>query len=395
MKQTIKILVLEDNPDDLFLFQDYLESAMDIRAHVMHAETLARAIDIAADHPVDVAVLDLQVPDSVGIETFETFHQKFPMIPTIIFTGNQELDMAIKAVQHGAQDYILKGELSPAAMVRMIRHAIERQRLLTRLTRTQDELKQTLAEFNTRETEIKGLLKGARAVLEQTDFETTARKVFDICAELIGASSGYVALLTEDGLENDVLFLEAGNRPCSVDPELPMPIRGLRETAYETGQVVYCNEFMASHWTQYLPEGHVALANVLFAPLVLGGKPLGLIGLANKKGGFTENDKQIAGGFGELAAIALQNSRNLDQRDAAQEKNRQLIDDLKEALAKVKTLSGLVPICSHCKKIRDDQGYWNQLEAYIQSHSEAQFSHSICGDCLKEHYPDLDISQDA
>jgi len=67
---------------------------------------------------------------------------------------------------------------------------------------------------------------------------------------------------------------------------------------------------------------------------------------------------------------------------------------LEDALSEVKTLSGLLPICSHCKKIRDDKGYWNQIEGYIQSHSDAKFSHGICQDCAKKHYPDLEIYDD-
>jgi len=64
-------------------------------------------------------------------------------------------------------------------------------------------------------------------------------------------------------------------------------------------------------------------------------------------------------------------------------------DKLQDALAKVKTLSGLLPICAHCKKIRDDKGYWNQIEAYIRDHSEADFSHSICPECVKNFYPEF------
>jgi hypothetical protein len=70
------------------------------------------------------------------------------------------------------------------------------------------------------------------------------------------------------------------------------------------------------------------------------------------------------------------------------EKN-DLIDELRQALAEVKTLQGILPLCSHCKKIRDDRGYWNQLESYIQSHSEADFSHGICEECARIHYPDF------
>lgn len=73
---------------------------------------------------------------------------------------------------------------------------------------------------------------------------------------------------------------------------------------------------------------------------------------------------------------------------------RQTQKELEEALDNVKKLSGLLPICMHCKKIRDDKGYWTQIESYIHDHSEAEFSHSICQDCAKTHYPDLDIYED-
>jgi PAS domain S-box-containing protein len=74
------------------------------------------------------------------------------------------------------------------------------------------------------------------------------------------------------------------------------------------------------------------------------------------------------------------------QNEAERDK---LILDLQDALASVKSLSGLLPICAGCKKIRDDKGYWSQVEKYIQKHSEATFTHSLCPDCLKKLYPDL------
>ena len=66
-----------------------------------------------------------------------------------------------------------------------------------------------------------------------------------------------------------------------------------------------------------------------------------------------------------------------------------LIHDLQDALANVKSLSGLLPICASCKKIRDDKGYWSQVESYIQKHSDATFTHGLCPDCIKKLYPDL------
>lgn len=65
------------------------------------------------------------------------------------------------------------------------------------------------------------------------------------------------------------------------------------------------------------------------------------------------------------------------------------IADLQDALTNVRQLSGLLPICASCKKIRDDQGYWTQIEAYIRDHSEAEFTHGICPDCAKKYYADL------
>jgi hypothetical protein len=64
-------------------------------------------------------------------------------------------------------------------------------------------------------------------------------------------------------------------------------------------------------------------------------------------------------------------------------------EELREALDNVKTLKGIIPICSRCKKIRDDKGYWQQVETYIEEHSDADFSHSLCWECAKELYPNL------
>ena len=72
-------------------------------------------------------------------------------------------------------------------------------------------------------------------------------------------------------------------------------------------------------------------------------------------------------------------------------KYKKVAIELQEAIVKVKTLSGMLPICSNCKKIRDDEGYWNEIESYINKHSEAEFTHSICPKCVKKLYPDLKL----
>lgn len=82
-------------------------------------------------------------------------------------------------------------------------------------------------------------------------------------------------------------------------------------------------------------------------------------------------------------------NRDSTRRILAEKEREVLIDNLKEALTKVKTLSGFIPICPSCKKIRDDEGYWNQIEKYLKEHSEAEFTHALCPECARKLYPDL------
>lgn len=80
---------------------------------------------------------------------------------------------------------------------------------------------------------------------------------------------------------------------------------------------------------------------------------------------------------------------NIAARQQAAEQQARLVIELQKALTEVKTLSGMLPICSSCKKIRDDQGYWNQIEKYFSTHSEVNFTHGICPDCVKKLYPEF------
>lgn len=67
---------------------------------------------------------------------------------------------------------------------------------------------------------------------------------------------------------------------------------------------------------------------------------------------------------------------------------------LQQAMEEIKMLRGIIPICSYCKKIRDDEGYWNQFEAYVQRYSDARFSHGICPSCARKHYPDFNLTEE-
>jgi|GEM_PF-1484433 len=103
----------------------------------------------------------------------------------------------------------------------------------------------------------------------------------------------------------------------------------------------------------------------------------------------------MASGLAFIAPLFLTIKRSeevlrIANAKAAEEKTarEKLINELQEALAKIRTLKGLIPICASCKKVRDDKGYWQQVEVYIRDHSEAEFTHGLCPDCFQRLYPE-------
>jgi PAS domain S-box-containing protein len=174
--------------------------------------------------------------------------------------------------------------------------------------------------------EIEALLAGAQAVLSQTSFEVAARTIFETCKTVIGATAGYVALLSEDGDRNELLCLDAGGLPGSGDPALPRRRRGLRAEDFRLGQPGFDNDFTQSDWWSFFPADQVHLANVLCAPFMIDGRAVGLLGLANKPGGFTKHDADLAKKFAEFAAIAFRQTRGKEALSESESRFRQLFE---------------------------------------------------------------------
>ena len=203
---------------------------------------------------------------------------------------------------------------------------------ITDRKQAEDSLCHALEKSHQQAREVSALLDSTRAVLQYSEFKNSAKSIFNSCKNLIGAKAGYVALLTKDGSENELLHLDAGGLACTVDPALPMPIRGLREKAYRLRKTIYDNHFSQSAWVALLPEGHVKLDNVLFSPLVIDERAVGLIGLANKPEGFTEHDARIASGFAKFASVALFNSRTLESLEHSEEHFRSVAETAIDAV---------------------------------------------------------------
>lgn len=105
---------------------------------------------------------------------------------------------------------------------------------------------------------------------------------------------------------------------------------------------------------------------------------------------FIVTARPLYGPNNEILGV-IESFQDITTRKKMEKEKEQLITELQESLEQVNLLTGFLPICASCKKIRDDEGYWNQIESYISKHSDVEFSHGICPDCSKKLYPDLNL----
>ncbi len=362
--QPFNILVIEDDPMHSKLLCLLLEKE---GFQPIACGSGEEAMSACASHEVRVAILDLVLPDMDGVSVLSRIKASYPEIKVIINTAHGSLESAMAAVNREAFAYVQKGG-DEKELINHIHRAVKAH-YEDYGRRLEEETRTALSRLRSKVAETESLYNGTKAILEDADFNTTARRLFDICSKLIGGAAGYVAMLSEDGSENKLLFLESGGLSCDVSPDLPMPVRGLRQEACKSGTTVYENDFSRSEWMKYMPEGHVRLENVLFAPIRIDSKTAGLMGIANKPGGFTDYDARIAQTFGELAAISL---RNTLSQENIREKERRLRQTQKlEALG---ALAGgiahdfnniLFPIVGFSEMIREDLPVGDPLHEYV------------------------------
>jgi PAS domain S-box-containing protein len=180
--------------------------------------------------------------------------------------------------------------------------------------------------------ETRALLKATRAIVEELEFPKVARRVFDICRGVVGAADGLVSLRSADGQRDEVICVEPVGRPGPADAALSLSIRGLRGEAYDTGRAVFDNDFGKSKAYALVPPGHVVLHNVLFAPMRSGRVTVGMMGLANKPGGFDDKDARIAEAFGELLAVALMRSKAAERLAESDARYRLIAENVSDVI---------------------------------------------------------------
>ena len=144
VEERLEILLVEDDPDDVWVMRNLLGDRWDEPFEMVQVEMLSAAIERCARETVSTSILlDLTLPDSRGLETFFTLHAHAGDVPIVVLSGYNDEASAVKAVQAGAQDYLVKGQVNDHALVRSIRYAIER----SRRHRAEEAMRDTSEEF--------------------------------------------------------------------------------------------------------------------------------------------------------------------------------------------------------------------------------------------------------
>jgi len=148
--QTVRVLIVEDNPADVALIKYSLAECKRETFTCVAADLLQTALDSLKEDNHDIVLLDLSLPDSLGIEACERIRAECPSIPIVVLTGLDDEDVALEALQRGAQDYLVKGQFVDCLLIRSLRHAIERQRIETARQCMEAELRQAHDQLESR-----------------------------------------------------------------------------------------------------------------------------------------------------------------------------------------------------------------------------------------------------
>ena len=144
--ETIKVLLVEDDPDDVLIINDMLDEATDSLFHVIDADRLEKGLGYLGQESFDVALVDLGLPDSQSLDTLDKIKSQAPDMPIIVLTGLSDEEVAFQAVREGAQDYMVKGSINSNLLERSIRYAIERKRTEKLLITTQESFRKIVED---------------------------------------------------------------------------------------------------------------------------------------------------------------------------------------------------------------------------------------------------------
>jgi PAS domain S-box-containing protein len=329
-ENVLQLLIVEDSADDAALLLAELEQ----RGHVPQHRRVETKRDFQAalqDHAWDAVIADYSLPQFSGLEALKLLrHQGFE-IPFIMVSGVFGEDMAVAMMKAGADDYILKGNLARLAP------ALERE-----LEVAQDRRLHRRAA---------GAMQYLAAIVESSEDAIYGKNLDSLIVSWNPAAERLFGYSAEEIIGHSIVPLF----PHSRRDELLDILASIRR-----GETLGLRETERLH-----KSGRILPVSVTISPIrTASGEIIGASTIAR------DISRQKQAEHERLVALA--------ERD-------QLVKELQDALKRVKTLQGLLSICSICHKIRNAEGAWERFESFIGSRTEAGFSHGLCPECIKEH----------
>ncbi len=319
MAVLINVLIVEDSENDTTLLLEELRRKNFSPVH-RRVETAGEMTAALERRSWDVVLSDYVMPQFSGPDALLLLREKNLDIPFIVISGTYGEEAAVHMMKAGANDYITKANLSRLAPV------IEREMASAKSRRARRQAEEAMHLLAAIVESTDDAIWGQGMDGEVVSWNQAAEKIFGYRAdEIIGRSVAILFPLDK----RDELIGMMERLKCGEPAGL-----------YES--------------TRVRKGGQIIPVSTTVSPI-------------------RDTDGNIVG------ASAI--TRDITERKLAEEERARLIEDLQDALKQVKTLSGLLPICASCKRIRDDKGYWQQVEIYISSHTDAEFTHGICPEC--------------
>ena len=195
----VEILLVEDNPGDARLIREMLKESATVRFELTHKERLGEALTCLTELPFDVLLLDIDLPDSQGLETVLQTISAVPRMPIIVLTGLDDDTLGMQAVEKGAQDYLVKGQINEHLLVRAILYASERHRLGEKLNRERSTLEQKVAERTKQLTKLNEQLKSLSSQL-LTSQEAERKRIVQELHDSVGQTLSALKYTVEHNL---------------------------------------------------------------------------------------------------------------------------------------------------------------------------------------------------
>ena len=358
----LKVLLIEDDPDDVFLIRDMIESVCGLLYcfELAHVNRLSAGLEYIREQHVDVVLSDLGLPDSQGLETVTTLLEKARSTPIVVLTGLSDETVGMEAVRLGAQDYLIKGEVERAILVRAMTYAIQRKK-------EQEELRRKNADLAI-------LYHVSQKINQSIDLHETLAEVLEAITgiELLSLEQKGVLFLVKD--DQLVMVHEVGH-PQEVLPQFLADHRSCNFDTCLCGQAARTGELVISHnsntdechplqYPELHPHGHIII------PLKAKKRLVGVLCLYLPANTEVEKDKiDLLTALGNQIGIAIDNAslyeetRALSLRDPltglANRRHMEIImgDNLSRAKRSGMAFSVLMFDIDHFKKINDTSGH--------------------------------------